>query len=173
MFISNVHTLDKSEGNGRSEYWRAYTISLLFQNPSVRQGLGRDEKGPAHLIALFYAVQTNPAELEDKFYLTFKELLHSASELAVELRCQRGVYEVDHDIRIGDVYDDSKMTDVTFSTADFDDEEEITQKQAFVSCIIAKGVVRRSFPGSTEVEKQLSKARVLVRVHEPGRPVGC
>ncbi|KAF8247381.1 hypothetical protein K440DRAFT_661488 [Wilcoxina mikolae CBS 423.85] len=164
---------DKSDGNGRSEYWRAYTISLLFQNSVVRQGLGRDEEGPAHLIALFYAVQTNPVQLEDKFYQTFKELLRSASELAAELRCQRGVYEVDQDIRIGDVYDDSKMTDVTFSTADLDDEEENTQKQAFVSCIIAKGVVRRPFPGSAEVEKQLSKARVLVRVHELGRPADC
>lgn len=131
----------------------------------MQDSLGKHEAGPNHLSALIYALQTNPVQLDDKFYATLKDFVCCASNLAAELRCQRGVYEVDNNIRVGDTYDDSTMTDVTFSAADLDDEEENTQKQAFVSCIIAKGVVRRPFPGSTEVEKQLSKARVLVTVN--------
>ncbi|KAF8541132.1 hypothetical protein BDD12DRAFT_830360 [Trichophaea hybrida] len=154
---------DKSPNYDRSEFWRAYTVSMLFQFSGVQKSLAEGDEQSAQLVALLYGLQVDPVQLEDNFYDTLKEILHSARTLAAELKCQRAVYEVDHNIRVGDPYDDSTMVDVSYST-EIDDDEEERKKQMVVTGVIAKGVVKRPFPGSVEVEAQLARAKVKVVV---------
>ncbi|KAF8243916.1 hypothetical protein K440DRAFT_32096 [Wilcoxina mikolae CBS 423.85] len=152
---------DKSPNYDRSEFWRAYTVSMLFQYSGVQQSLAEGEDQFVELVTLLYKLQVDPVELEDHFYATLKELLYSARTLAAELKCQRAVYEVDHNIRVGDPYDDESMVDVSYST-EFDDEEEAGRKQMVVTGVIVKGVVKRPWPGSPDVEAQLARAKVKV-----------
>ena len=72
--------------------------------------------------------------------------------LAAELGYQRGVYQIEDDVRLGDRYDDSRMVDST-STADANDE-------LYVCCIISRGWVKRASQGAEQV--RVCKTRVLV-----------
>ena len=153
---SPLTSIDKSPHYDRSEFWRAYTISMLFQFSGVQKSLSEGEDQSSQLVTLLYGLQINPVQLEDNFYATLKELLHSARTLAAELKCQRAVYEVDHNIRVGDPYDEATMVDVSFSM------EEREDKMMVVTGIIAKGVAKRPFPGAAEVDAQLSRAKVKV-----------
>jgi hypothetical protein len=154
--------LDKSQHFDRSEFWRAYTVSMIFQCSGVKKTLCEGEDQVATLATILYQIQ--PVVIEDHSYTSLKSLLSSAKTLAAELKCQRAVYEVDHNIRIGDPYEDATMVDISFC-----DDEESERRQMVVTGIIAKGVVKRPFSGSPDVNAQLAKARVKVAFYEDDR----
>ncbi|KAF8242418.1 hypothetical protein K440DRAFT_639029 [Wilcoxina mikolae CBS 423.85] len=93
-------------------------------------------------------------ELDDSCIESLRDVACCARMLAAELRCQFAFYEVDQSIKLGDRYDPDTMDEATYS-ADVDEE-------SVVVCIIANSLVRRPFPGSKDVAKRLSNAKVLV-----------
>jgi hypothetical protein len=132
-----------------------YLVSLLFQNPGIQHNLREVKHEVQYMSSHLYALQVDPPRLDELTYESLRDLACYARKLAAELKCQRAVYEVDQNIKLGDRYDPDTMEDVTYMV-DVDD--------AVVSCIIAKRLVRRPFPGSKDVTAQLSKAKVLVTV---------
>jgi hypothetical protein len=88
-----------------------------------------------------------------QIYVTALEgILYDAELLAARLKCQRGVYEVDKSVQIGDRYDDEMMVDVKYT--DFENP--------IVSCVISRGLVKRPYKCATQVLEVICKARVLV-----------
>ena len=85
-----------------------------------------------------------------------EDTMKSAMGLAADVKCQRGVYEIDDSVHLGDSYDDTKMVNVRFS----DDDEE--DSEAFVKAILSNGWVRRPYSGSKDIEARICKARVVV-----------
>jgi hypothetical protein len=83
-----------------------------------------------------------------------QESLVEAHFLASELKCQRGVYEMDSNIQVGDLYDDLRMEDATCA--------EDVGEGAIVGVVLSKGWVKRPFRGAQHVEEIICKARVLV-----------
>jgi hypothetical protein len=67
---------------------------------------------------------------------------------------------MDDNIRMGDPYDDERMTNA-LHTGDEGDS------QAVVSCVIAKGWVKRPYAGSKDILGRICKARVLVKIRNP------
>ena len=74
--------------------------------------------------------------------------------LAAELKCQRFAYGIDHNIVVGEPYDESRMDNIKF--------DEDAYETPVISCILSKGLVRRPFAGSDEAYSRVYKARVLV-----------
>jgi len=87
--------------------------------------------------------------------MALQDILHSVMYLAARLRCQRGVYEVDESVQLGDPYNDETMVDI---------KDPDVEDHATVSCIISRGLVKRPYKGATDVEELICKARVLVTV---------
>jgi hypothetical protein len=83
-----------------------------------------------------------------------QDSLVEAQILASELKCQRGVYEMDCNIQAGDPYDDLRMEDATCA--------EDVGEGAIVSVVLSKGWVKRPFRGAQNVGEIICKARVLV-----------
>lgn len=156
---------------------------MLFQSPELQQSLSSTpnfDDQVIGLIRLIYALQADPVQMEEDAYNALREIIATARRLTAQLRCQRGaVYEVDASIALGDVYDDTKMTDIRF-TADHDDggsdddgdgggdagdggpPSRRRKKELLVTSVISNAIVRRSAPGSPDVDAYLSKARVTV-----------
>jgi hypothetical protein len=108
-------------------------------------------------------VQNEP-QLEEKYYSAVEETLHSIHKLSAELHCQRGVYEVDESVRLGEIYDETKMSDAKFS-----EEEDTEGMQAHVKAILSKGWVKKPFPGTSQIDACICKAKVLVSLM-PNKP---
>jgi len=151
---NDLQSLDHSGTYDRAEFWRAYTTSLMLQNATVKQYLSAANDQPQYLTTLLCALQRNPIDLDRLFYDTLSELLLKARTLSAEMKCQRGLYEVDNNIQVGDPYDEATMEEIGF--ADLDEARE-----AVVTAIIMKGIIKRPSPISKEVV-QLGKARVLI-----------
>jgi hypothetical protein len=96
-------------------------------------------------------------KFQDKFVPAIHQSLHSVQVLGADMKCQRGVYQMTNDVKLGDLYDDSRMTDVKFS--DDDDEEGKRQR---VIAILSRGWVKLPFEGATEILARVCKARVVV-----------
>ncbi|KAF8542986.1 hypothetical protein BDD12DRAFT_875504 [Trichophaea hybrida] len=153
---------DQSSCHEKSEFWRAYTISLLFQNPEVQHILGEVKDETRNILSYLNALLVEPLQLDNQAYELLKDVARCARMLAAEFRCQRAFYEVDQSIKLRDPYDPNTMEDVR-NSADVDvDEDEEFLDQAIVSCIVAKRLVRRPFAGSMDVAAPLSKAKVLI-----------
>jgi len=103
-------------------------------------------------------VQREPVSILESNLVTLREWLYSVIILAAELKCQRGVFEVDESVKLGELYDDQRMFDVKIVV-----DEENT-RHAIVSAILSKGVVRRSYAGAEEVQAQICRTRVLVKI---------
>ncbi|KAF8247964.1 hypothetical protein K440DRAFT_627909 [Wilcoxina mikolae CBS 423.85] len=74
--------------------------------------------------------------------------------------CQRAVYQIDNDVTVGNAYDDSRMTDDTY-TGEGDGEG------AVVRCVLSKGWVRKPQIGAEAVLPiYICKARVLAEVRQ-------
>ena len=99
-------------------------------------------------------VQREKKGLSESQSEALQERLRKAVLLAAELRCQRGAYEIEDNIKLGDPYDETRMDDVGFTV-------EACEKPV-VLCILSKGWVRRPFAGSDRVDSRVYKARVLV-----------
>lgn len=140
-------------------------VSLLFQNSEVQRNLEQVEHEMQYILSHLHALQVDAPRLDDSAYESLRDLACYARKLAAEFRCQRAFYEIDQSIKLGVRYDPDTMEDVTYTAdVDEDDEDEESQNHAVVSCIIARRLVRRPFPGSKDVAAQLSKAKVLVTV---------
>jgi len=146
---------DNSGTYERADFWRAYTTSLLFQNEQVKSVLGTVDVPASELGKLFSKVQVPRRSVAE---IPLRDLLHSIRRLAAQLRCQRGVYEVDDSICLGDRYDDERMVDL--ENPDLKDTDDV--KHARVRAIVSKGVVWKSFTGPSAVVERICKARVLV-----------
>ncbi|CCX17469.1 Protein of unknown function [Pyronema omphalodes CBS 100304] len=159
----NDHILcgDRSNNKDRSEFWRAYTASMLFQMDSTTIMLNSCEEDAQIILRLLTTMPTTPLDIDDDSYLAFVDILRNVRRLAAELRCQRSIYEVEQDIHVHQPYDDATMTDVQFS-AGLDDDEEVEKRQAVITAVIAKGIVKRPYPGSKEVYAVISKPRVKI-----------
>ena len=176
---------DKTPNRDRSEFWRAYTASMLFQSTQVQQShpsIEEYEEQVQRLVTLLYWLQDNPPQIEEGSYNNLREIITKARNLTAQLRCQRGaVYEVDTSIKLGDAYDSTTMTDILF-LADYDDggsdsgdddaadgdggdgsrRPRRRKKELLVTSIIANAIVKRPAPKSAKVDLYLSKARVTV-----------
>ncbi|KAF8533411.1 hypothetical protein BDD12DRAFT_491919 [Trichophaea hybrida] len=159
----DIRVGDTSGTSERAEFWRAYTASLLYQNLEVKELLKDVDTITSDLRVLFSKVQADLSSTVESHMNNLREYLHSAMDLAAQLRCQRGVYEVDDSVQLGDPYDDGRMIDL--DNPDLKDSEDADH--AFVSGIMSKGVVRKKFAGAKEVQEQICKARVLVFVNRP------
>jgi hypothetical protein len=127
---------------------------LLFQNSSIAAGF-LAVGGYQNDLARFYElVQREKKELSESQSEALQDRLRKAVLLAAELRCQRGAYEIEDDIQLGEPYDEKRMDDVGFTV-----EACVTP---VVLCILSKGWVRRPFAGSDIVDSRVYKARVLV-----------
>ncbi|KAF8243914.1 hypothetical protein K440DRAFT_663817 [Wilcoxina mikolae CBS 423.85] len=158
LLEEDVRLGDTTKTLEKATFWRAYTSALLFQNPRVQSQLEQVDPQASGLLSTFNHVLRNPVTISDTNMTTLRKWLHSVVILAAELRCQRGVYEVDESVKLGDVYDDKRMLDVKFAV---DDENP---GHAVVSAVISRGVVKREFVGDTKVQAQICKTRVLVKI---------
>ena len=145
---------DKSDQKERKEFWRAYTCSLLFQNSDIAGSILAGDGYEPFLARLYELVQREKKELSESLSKALQDRLQKAVLLAAELRCQRGVYEIEDNIKPGDPYNETWMDDVGFTVE--------TCETPVVLCILSKGWVRKSFAGSDRVDSQVYKARVLV-----------
>ncbi|KAF8544619.1 hypothetical protein BDD12DRAFT_814954 [Trichophaea hybrida] len=166
MSSENLHHVSALEddirvGDGTSsslekaEFWRAYTASLLFQNRQYEANLKDVSPQSADLYEIFGKVLRDSPSISRNYTILLQEILRSVMLLAARLRCQRGVYEVDESAQVGDRYNDETMIEI--KNPDIEDH-------ATVSCIISRGLVKRSYKGATEVLELICKARVLVMV---------
>ena len=147
--------LDTTSTGERAEYWRAYTVSLLFQNFDSKR---ISEERAKDLSNIFMArVSVNATSME-RYAMTLFEIIHSAIIMSTQMRCQRSIYEIDNSVQLGAPYDSSKMIN-----QDFTDENEEYGDSARVRCILSNGWVRRDHR-SSETRMQVCKARVFIEV---------
>ncbi|KAF8541134.1 hypothetical protein BDD12DRAFT_830363 [Trichophaea hybrida] len=158
LLEEDVRLGDTTKTLEKATFWRAYTSSLLFQNPRVQSQLEQVDPQASGLLSTFNRVFRNPITITELNMTTLHKWLHSVVTLAAELRCQRGLYEVDDSVKLGDVYDDKRMLDVKFAV---DDENP---GNAVVTGVISRGVVKREFVGDERVLAQICKTRVLVKI---------
>jgi hypothetical protein len=95
-----------------------------------------------------------PDQISSEQVLAMQVSLAEARILASELKCQRGIYEMDYNIRAGDPYDDLRMEEATCAE-DFGED-------AMVGVVLSKGWIKLPFRGAENVEEIICKARVLV-----------
>ncbi|KAF8247965.1 hypothetical protein K440DRAFT_643408 [Wilcoxina mikolae CBS 423.85] len=139
------------------EYWRAYTKSLLFQHPRVGEFIQDVSLLSSQLLSQLLAVQDGQITVVQERFEELKEVLVDAKILAAELGCQRGFYQLDDEISVGDKYDDSRMMD---AMCGMDVDEDV--EGVVVSCILSKGWVKRAYMRANNGET-ICKAMVLVR----------
>ena len=90
--------------------------------------------------------------------------------LAAQLRCQRGVYDVDDGaIAVGRDFNDERM--FCLNDPDFGQPDEASR--APVRAIVSNAVVWRAFSGVGAMKGIISKARVLVDVDTDERNGQC
>jgi hypothetical protein len=137
-----------------------YTKSLIFQNPENKENLEDVRPESSDLLEYLGSVHLDTSTPVPEQFKALQKSLVDARVLAAELGCQRGAcYELDEDIKVGDPYDDERMTTAT-QTGEVDERDS----QAVVSCVIAKGWIKRPYAGSKEIKARICKARVLVKV---------
>ena len=103
-----------------------------------------DNWSTAQNVALY---NLNQAQLK-----TVIPTLNRAQALATNLGYNCQAYEID-DIKLGDPFDETAMD--CAPQPDVDDD-------SVVSCVIAKGWVRKTYKGAPEIQARICKARVLV-----------
>ncbi|KAF8533643.1 hypothetical protein BDD12DRAFT_898322 [Trichophaea hybrida] len=155
LIEENIRFVDNSATYERADFWRAYTTSLLFQNTQVQSRLNAVKMPAIELSRLLSKVQMTPRIVPET---PLRDLLLSVMHLAAQLRCQRGIYEVDNSICLGDYYDDDRMIDLENP----DLKETNDSRYAHVRAVVSNGVVWKSFTGPGAVVERICKARVLV-----------
>lgn len=167
--LANLCIQDASKTADKAEFWKAYTTSLMYQNSEYMHHTLGDSFIDWHVWRLqnhLWLVSTqNAFEIvpQADTFEKLKGFIRSVMVLAHDLQCQRGVYEFDHTVQLGDRYDESKMHDVKLT--DMEDFEK-DGKVAIVSCILSKGWVRKVYSGSVDIDACICKARVTVTVED-------
>jgi hypothetical protein len=154
VFVGNADSgsLDNSSTKEKCEYWRSYTASLLFQNPQLQESFDTvSNLLTEDLQSSLSALLSEPSRLP-----ALKDILHSTVMIYVSLKCQRDVYEIEDDVKPGIDFDESRMDDIEFTQLD-------SQERGVVTCVLAKGWVRRSYRGSKDVVGRVCNARVTIR----------
>ncbi|KAF8245503.1 hypothetical protein K440DRAFT_634216 [Wilcoxina mikolae CBS 423.85] len=154
----NIRFGDISATLERADFWRAYTTSLLFQNQQVQSRLNAVDIPASELGKLLGKVQVPRRSVAES---PLRELIRSVMHLTAQLRCQRGVYEVDDSIRPGQRYEDERMVDP--KNPDLETDEA---SRASVRAVLSNGLVWKSFTGAGAVEERIFKARVVVVIAE-------
>lgn len=144
--------------NEKAEYWRAYTASLLFQNPDTKEDLLKSAETLAKEVCrqLSRVIPPGTPELGEDYKKRLREISNTVTLFAAEMRCQRGYYEIEGEIRPGDLFDEKRMEDI----GGIADDEDCGP--FYVTCILSRGWVRRPHRGSKEEQNRICKARVLV-----------
>ena len=105
------------------------------------------------LLGYLMDIQSGGA-INKEFVGSVGESVSMARVLASQLGCQRGVYTMIDDVKLGDRYDESRMTDAA-STAEAGEE-------LVVCSIISRGWVKKAYQGAKRSDVRVCKARVLV-----------
>jgi len=156
---------DATSTRERAEYWRAYTASLLFQNFEIKRMFEARAKDLSNKFMASILVNAAPME---RYTMALFEIVHSAIVVGAQMRCQRGIYEIDNAVQLGVPYDSSKMIN-----QDFTDENEEYGDNSRVWCILSNGWVKRDHR-SSESRMQVCKARVFIEVvREDIQEVSC
>jgi len=155
------YATDASPTLEKAEYWRAYTVSLLFQNPQIQKLLQNVKQESDDLLNILLDVQVAPYHLPPEYISELQRILRNLRMLRAQLRCQRAVYEVDHSVTVGEEYDESRMQGVQVAELENIDPKEET---ALVSCILSNGIVKKKYEASPEIEAWICRARVLIAV---------
>lgn len=131
---------------------------MLFQNPDTKEDLSKSAEVLTKEVCrqLSRVLPPETPEMSEGFKIRLQEISNTATLLAAEMRCQRGYYELERDIRPGDVFDEWRMEDIG-GVADDEDGGPF-----YVTCILSRGWVRRAYRGSKEEQNRICKARVLV-----------
>ena len=156
---------DKSDGFERTKFWRAYTASMLFQNPVISTDLVKERN--MHHLRRFAQIFGKERLQDSGFRLDphpdadkrVQQIMLAAAVLYADIRCQRAAYGMDLSVAIGDVFDETRMDDIKMT-----DMEEIEQggQVAVVGCILSRGWVKDS--GGFKVI--ICKSRVMIRLVE-------
>lgn len=85
-----------------------------------------------------------------------KELLRHILNTVVEMKCQRGYFDVE-DVKVGMEYDPRSMANMT--DKEFTGEEK---KRLVVKAVLSDGIVKRLHRGAKEVSGRACRARVIV-----------
>jgi hypothetical protein len=153
---------DSEVANEKTDYWRAYTASLLFQHPDTQKKIGSSAEFVSQdlLDNVLVKLQSGEVKLHPESFGHLVKIFESAIILAAELKCQRACYEIESGIVPGVRYDKSRMRDVGGEADDEDDESSW-----IVTCVLSKGWIKRPFHGSSDGPVRICKARVLVTNH--------
>jgi len=152
----NLTQPDKSNTGEKTEYWKAYTKSLLFQNPTIVEDIHDVKPLSDRLFERLYAMHDGQVFPVQDYRKRVQKSLVNARILAAQMGCQRNVYQIDDDVCVGSAYDDSRMMDDKY-TVEEDGEGTV------VRCILSRGWVKRARVGDeTAVPIYICKARVLV-----------
>ncbi|KAI5812786.1 hypothetical protein BZA77DRAFT_323317 [Pyronema omphalodes] len=147
---------DLSEDKTRTEFWRAYTASMIFQMPDTPATLDDCNEEINFILPALMQMATAFFSWDDNLIPAFVDIIRTATLLAAQLRCQRSVYEIDY-------YLDSPYDETTMTSVDFDlDDEETEKRQAVITAVIARGIVKRPYAGSREIHAVISKPRVKI-----------
>lgn len=150
-------TIDLSEDKTRAEFWRAYTASMIFQVPDTPVILDNCNEEVGLIQSALMQMATTSLPFDDNSMSVFVNIIRNATLLAAQLRCQRSAYEI-----IG-YYLDSPYDETTMTSVDFDlDDEETEKRQAVITAVIARGIVKRPYAGSREIHAVISKPRVKI-----------
>lgn len=94
------------------------------------------------------------AEQHEVDHEALREIFHAIFITAAELRCQRGLYEVEQ-LQPGVEFDEDLMDDL-------DNKEFGSEVKMVVKVVLSNGIVKRPCRGSEEVIGRVCKPRVLI-----------
>ncbi|TGZ83546.1 hypothetical protein EX30DRAFT_368891 [Ascodesmis nigricans] len=152
---------DSTENKGRTEFYRSFIHSMIFQNPDVQRGISQQANAMTeHLKALMRTMggRRHPQVVDKLESLEIceklRDVVHRFAILITEMRCQKPTYGFDHSITPGDMYDPLAMKDITNTV---DPGEDMV-----VSAIISRGIVRKASRVSFDVLTYLRSTKVVL-----------
>lgn len=113
------------------------------------------------LLDVIFKVQTTPSKLPSEYVSELQRIIQNLRILGAQLKCQRAAYELDNSVTIGQEYDDSRMHGIQVAALE---EMDPKKQKAYVTCILSRGIVKKKYKSSAEVEASICRARVLVTV---------
>lgn len=103
--------------------------------------------------------------LTEKDLMSLRRLIESVLELWLDLRCQRGYYDFDGVVQTNEIFCTNSMHDFK-NVVDPDDLHD--DKYAYVTAIVAKGIVKREHEDSLGIITRISPARVYLAIGSMG-----
>lgn len=138
----------------KAEKWRAYTASMLYQSPAIRPMIEDVSEVQTSIVGTINHMFDSDTVVDASQAEKLEEILKTASNLGAQMKCQRGYCELDFDTMPGDTWDSTRMGDIRKS----DDNDG-----AKVDWVISRGIVKRPWKGSNEVDERICPSRVILR----------